>query len=118
MCNEKTAVFEPALIQRINRKLSADAEQLQTARSFQLETSVGHYFIVDLRRNSVKRQQIDLEELGRELGVLADSEVVIFASTRSALQHRCGPAQMPVRMERVRASKASAGSHRLYDELA
>ena len=48
MGNEKTAVFEHALIQHINRKLSADAKQLQTARSFQLETSVGHYFIADL----------------------------------------------------------------------
>ena len=86
MDNEKKVVFENVLIQRINRKLSAHAEQLQKARSFQLETSVGHYFIIDLRRNSVKRQEIDLEQLGRELGVLADSEMAMFASTRSVLR--------------------------------
>jgi hypothetical protein len=79
MGNEKTAVFEQVLIQRINHKLNADAKQLRTARSFQMEISIGHYFIVDLRRNSIKRQQIDLDELGRELGVLSDSEVAIFA---------------------------------------
>jgi hypothetical protein len=76
MGNEKTGVFEQLLIQRINRKLSADAKQLKTARSFQMETSAGRHFIVDLRRNSIERQQIDIEELGHELGVLAASEVL------------------------------------------
>jgi hypothetical protein len=84
MGNEKTAIFEHVLIQRINRKLSANTEQLRRSRSFQLETSVGHYFIVDLKRNSVERQQIDLEQLGRELGVLADGDVVIFGGRNSS----------------------------------
>jgi hypothetical protein len=79
MGNEKTAVFEHTLIQRINRKLNANAKRLQRACSFQMEMSIGHYFIVDLRRNCIKRKQIDIEELGRELGVLADCEVPIFA---------------------------------------
>ena len=78
MSNEETAVFEYALMQRINHNLRAGAQRLQTARSLQLEASMGHYFIVDLRRNSIQPQQIDLEELGRELGVLEDTEVVMF----------------------------------------
>ncbi len=99
---KKTAVFEQTLIQRINRKLNSDAKQLRTARTFQMETSVGHYFIVDLRRDSINRKQIDLEEVGREMGVLADSEVVIFASTRAALEYCYNPVQMMVREDTVR----------------
>lgn len=91
MDNAKKVVFEYALIQRINRKLSGDAKQLQAARSFQVETSVGHYFIVNLKRNSITRQHVQLEGLGREMGVLADCEALIFGSR---YRYRYRPAQI------------------------
>jgi hypothetical protein len=40
MGNEKTAIFEHVLIQRINRKLSAEAEQLQKATTISRPTAV------------------------------------------------------------------------------
>ena len=65
-----------ALIQRINRKLRADDELLKTARGPRAASSVGRYFICDPRRNSITRQRVDPEALGRELGVLAAWERV------------------------------------------
>jgi hypothetical protein len=67
-------------MQRINRKLKPDYEQLRTARSEGVERDVGHYFIVDCFHNAITTQHVDLEKLGRKLGVLqkweelADSE--------------------------------------------
>jgi hypothetical protein len=59
-----------ALMARINRKLKANGEILKTARSPNVETSVGRYFICDVNRNTITRQRIDPETLARELGVL------------------------------------------------
>ena len=66
----KLQITERALYQRINRKLKHDSWQLRTARTPQVETSVGHHFIVDLNCNAITTQHVDLEALGRELGVL------------------------------------------------
>jgi hypothetical protein len=66
----KVLVSERALIQRINRKLKHDGEQLRRARGAQTEYSVGAYFIVDVMRNFITAQHVDLEKLGRELEVL------------------------------------------------
>lgn len=63
-------ITERALMQRINRKLKQDGEQLRTARTQQVETTVGHYFIVDMNRNAITTQRVDLEKMGRELGVI------------------------------------------------
>jgi|SRR5579859_86626 len=78
MDQKKLAVSERCLIRRINRKLSANAMQLSSAAGLRVETSVGRYFIVDVKRNRITQQHVDLEELGRELGVLADEEEVVF----------------------------------------
>jgi hypothetical protein len=59
-----------ALIQRINRKLHNDSEQLRTARTVNSETRVGKYFVVDTFRNAVTHTDVDIEALGRELEVL------------------------------------------------
>ena len=63
-------ITDRALIQRINRKLKQNDEQLRTARTARAESSIGHYFIVDVRRNVIVTHHLDLEELGRQLGVL------------------------------------------------
>lgn len=46
------------------------------ARNKSTELSVGRFFTVDTQRNYVDQPNIDLETLGRELGVLNPWEVV------------------------------------------
>jgi hypothetical protein len=69
-------VSERALIQRINRRLKQDGEQLRSARSEQAASSVGRYYIVDTTRNFIAYQRVELEELGRKLGVLQPWEAL------------------------------------------
>jgi hypothetical protein len=66
-----------AVIQRINRKLKPDDRMLRTARSPRVEQDLGRYFIVNFNRNRIVEQHVDLEDLGRELGVLAAYEHVV-----------------------------------------
>ena len=53
-----------ALMARINRKLAADGERLKTARSPNVESSVGRYFICNVNRNMITAQRIDPENVG------------------------------------------------------
>ncbi len=56
-----------ALIQRINRKLTAEGQRLKAPRG---RPHGGDYFIVHVTRHAVTRTDVDLEALGRELGAL------------------------------------------------
>ena len=76
MKKQRVGVTESALIQRLNRKLKADGAKLKTARSEGVERDVGRYFIVDVQRNFIAIQHVDLEELGRKLEVLKPWEEV------------------------------------------
>ena len=42
----------------------------ESGRGAAVEVDVGRYFVVDLKRNVVAYSDVDLEQLGRELGVL------------------------------------------------
>jgi hypothetical protein len=66
-----------SLIQRINRALAKEGEVLRKTRGMQMFLSVGEYYATDCRYNVVTRSRIDLEELGRKLGVLKPDEVLI-----------------------------------------
>ena len=87
MAKKRTGVpvSERAPIQRINRKLDCDRptarqsgsiEMLKTARGARAEHDLGRHYIIDLRGNVVLRKDVDIEELGRELGVLRPYEAV------------------------------------------
>ena len=69
----KAPITEKALLQRINRKLRAQDEILKRARST-VETTLGAYFVVDVQGNFVKQHHVDIEDFGRDLGVLAEWE--------------------------------------------
>lgn len=71
---EQVAVSFQAVIARINRALTKENEQLKTARGGRTRTSVGDHYVADLSRNFVVRQHVDVEELARELEVLAPWE--------------------------------------------
>jgi hypothetical protein len=64
------AVSKRALVQRINRQLRKQDEKLKGARG----ANAGEYRRVDTDRNFLIEEDVDLEALGRELGVLAAYE--------------------------------------------
>jgi len=78
MPSRKTVpVSERALIQRINRALKGDGEMLKAARSPRVADELGQHFIVRLtgkRNNVVTQRHVDVEALGRRLGVLSEWE--------------------------------------------
>jgi hypothetical protein len=69
----KVPVSERAVLQRVNRKLKPDLEQVRKWRGGQY---VGGYYYLNLERNWCKIENLDLEGFARELGVLADWEAM------------------------------------------
>jgi hypothetical protein len=76
MRRQKVPITERALIQRINRKLKPDLEMLRVTRE-RWQTELGRFHIIDFDKNWICRKDVDLEELGRDLGVLADYEALV-----------------------------------------
>jgi hypothetical protein len=75
----KARISARALIQRINRRLTQDYVVLKIARQRSPDPSVlghGRYYILDLNDNVITRNDVDLDALGRELGVLKPWEEV------------------------------------------
>jgi hypothetical protein len=63
-----------ALIARINRKLAPDMRGLRTARGARDRFDLGHHYVIDFTNGGAVEMHVDVEDLGRELGVLADYE--------------------------------------------
>ena len=71
-----TVLSENALRARINRKLAHEGERVVTPRyGSQSWLEYGPHFIVD-DRNNLQAWSCDLENLGRELGVLRPGETL------------------------------------------
>jgi uncharacterized protein YnzC (UPF0291/DUF896 family) len=77
----KVPITEKALYQRINRKLKDQDASLKRARG-SVETTLGEYFVVDVKGNYVTNHHIQIENLGRELGVLAEWETLQISDNR------------------------------------
>src|ERR1017187_9817859 len=73
---QKVRITERALFQRVNRKLHQQGENLRTARTQQVEASMGRHYIVDAKRKAVTADHVDLENLGRKLGLIQPWEEV------------------------------------------
>jgi len=67
-------VTERAQIQRINRKLRKEGEVLKTTGGMRAFQDIGRHYILDTSRNVCVGKHFDLEDLGRELEVLAHYE--------------------------------------------
>jgi len=87
MTKQKVVVSKRALFQRINRKLQqqTNPEQLRTARTERQREELGDYYTVDANAYGEPQKAlspgvglvfVDLEKLGRKLGVLAAWEAV------------------------------------------
>ena len=80
----KVPVTMRALVQRINRKLAKDDQQLRKHRgprffSGSWGLSPGDYYIRDVRHPNIVEWQVDVEELGHETGVLRPWEKLMEA---------------------------------------
>ena len=75
---QKVVVTEKALYQRINRKLNADGRALKRTRGQRALIELGRYYVLDMNMNAVlyHYHNVNLEDFGRELGVLKPYEVV------------------------------------------
>jgi hypothetical protein len=73
-------VTESALMERINERLADDSRQLQDLR-MDSSPSLGHFYE---QPNSIDGHSgsIDLEAVGREMGVLAPDEAIAHISAR------------------------------------
>jgi hypothetical protein len=69
-------ISEYALRQRVDRQLRKSGKRLRMARSESTEISAGRYYIVDTRNQCVAVRNVNLESLGRELGVVHPWETV------------------------------------------
>ena len=65
-----------ALIGRIRRKLSREAEYFHKTRGMRWYNDLGDYYCSD-SRNNITMTHVDPVELGRELGVLRPDEAVV-----------------------------------------
>jgi hypothetical protein len=76
MTEAKVRISEKSLRDRINRALP-DGELLRKARPrSRAEADHGTFFLVDLACGAVKAQHVDIEALGRKLGVLRAYETL------------------------------------------
>lgn len=71
----RVPVTRRALTQRINRALKKDARMLKTPRG-EARNELGNYYVLDLNRNRVVEKHVDVEAMGRALGVLQKFEAL------------------------------------------
>jgi len=76
---DKVPVTMRSLVQRINRRLVKDDQQLRRPRGDgRARQNLGDYFVIDTRRNFVVTTDADPAALGRGLGCLQPWEQVII----------------------------------------
>jgi hypothetical protein len=71
---QKVPVSERALIQRLNRKIHDEERMIRTTRGGRAESDLGRHYCLNWRGNWIVAKNIDLEDWGREHGVLKDWE--------------------------------------------
>jgi hypothetical protein len=73
----KVPVSERALFSRINRALAKQGESLRRCREDSRSFSdLGAYYIIDIRGNYVTAKFLELDKLGRKMGVLEPYEAL------------------------------------------
>lgn len=74
---QKVLISERALIARINRKLRHDEEDhlvLKKTRGDRALLDLGYFYLLNWHGNYINAHHVNIEALGRELGVLAEWE--------------------------------------------
>jgi hypothetical protein len=76
MDSRKIPVSPRTVIQRINRKLAKECEQLKATRDGRDEQDLGRYYIINFNRNWIVSHHVDLEKQAQKLLVLAPWKAV------------------------------------------
>lgn len=72
---QKVPVSERALFARIDRALDKQEERLRRCRpGSRSHWELGDYYVINWRIGGLVHKDVDIEDLGRELGVLRDYE--------------------------------------------
>jgi hypothetical protein len=74
---KQVPVTSRAAIQRINRVLAKKQRVLKVTRGQRAILDLGHYYVLDQRRNLALETNVSIESMARELGVLKDYETVV-----------------------------------------
>jgi len=74
-------VSERALLQRINRKLAPDYEQVKKSRPSRFSDTLGEYYRIDMECNFILQTHEDIEKLGRKLRALDPWEELVREET-------------------------------------
>ena len=69
-------ITEAALIARIQRKLAHEDQRLRKSRSRTDQFNLGEYYVFHWRDNFIIEKNVDPEALGRQLGVIGESQTV------------------------------------------
>jgi hypothetical protein len=67
---KKMTITKRALLQRINRQLNKDLEQVKAYRNRD------DFYHIDLKRKAIIAEHVDIEDLGREMKVLQPWEAL------------------------------------------
>jgi hypothetical protein len=67
---QKAPVTARALIHRINRRLEEKQQMVRRGGEGRTRNALGEYYVIDLKRNVVIRQHVDLQVLCLEVDVL------------------------------------------------
>ena len=62
-------INEQELVQRIFRKLAKNTEGLNKPRNGQSNNITGDYYTIGFNQNKITKPNVDLEKLGKDLGV-------------------------------------------------
>jgi hypothetical protein len=69
-------VTRRTLIARINRKLAAQGQRLNVSTSNAARAEMGDFYVGRTDGSGRIRRRVDIEALGRKLGVLAEGETL------------------------------------------
>ena len=78
----RVPVTARALFQRINRKLAAHEQKLKRSRRIHgnevihFDPNVGEYYVVNVEQGWLVEKDVDIEDLGRKCGALANWEAL------------------------------------------
>lgn len=71
------AITESALLRRINRKLRSNFEVLRTCPYNSPDFhALGRYYLVDEHTNAAVQHDVDIGQLGCDVGVMRNNEVL------------------------------------------
>ena len=67
-------ITQRELVRRINQKLAKNIEEVMESRYGESNNETDEYYTIEFDQNTITTTNVDLEKLGKELGVLKDFE--------------------------------------------